>query len=90
MAGLFDDPEVDHWTPPVSPFDLPAAESYLARARRARATGAGVQLAITLDGQEPLGEILLYRAGERRQDAELAYAIGPGTGVSGSRSAQSN
>jgi RimJ/RimL family protein N-acetyltransferase len=76
MVQLFDEPEVGRWTPLPFPFDIPAAESYLARARHIREAGTGIHLAITTDGQEPLGEILLYRTGEHRQDAELAYAIG--------------
>lgn len=76
MVQLFDEPEVGRWTPLPFPFDIPAAESYLARARHIRAAGTGISLAITTDGQEPLGEILLYRTGEHGQDAELAYAIG--------------
>jgi RimJ/RimL family protein N-acetyltransferase len=76
MAQLFDEPEVGRWTPLPFPFGIPAAESYLARARHIREAGAGIHLAITTDGQEPLGEILLYWTGEHRRDAELAYAIG--------------
>jgi RimJ/RimL family protein N-acetyltransferase len=74
MVQLFDEPEVGRWTPLPFPFDIPAAESYLAR--HIREAGTGIHLAITTDGQEPLGEILLYRTGEHGQDAELAYAIG--------------
>lgn len=76
MAELFDDPQVDRWTPLAHPFDIPAATSYLALARRTRAAGVGIQLAITTDGHQPLGEILLFRRGENRQEVELAYAIG--------------
>lgn len=76
MVGLFDEQQIARWTPLVSPFDLAAAEAYLAKARRAREAGAGIQLAITTDGQQALGEVLLYRAGKHRADGEIAYAIG--------------
>lgn len=76
MTALFDDPEVARWTPLASPFDLRAARAYLARARQVRAGGRGLHLAITAGGEQARGEVLLYRAGEAGQDAELAYAIG--------------
>lgn len=59
MVGLFDNPEVAHWTPLVSPFDLAAAQEYLNKARRTAEIGDRIQLAITVDGEEPLGEVLL-------------------------------
>lgn len=45
-------------------------------ARQARADGRGIHLAITTDGHLARGEILLYRAGDHGQDAELSYAVG--------------
>jgi RimJ/RimL family protein N-acetyltransferase len=76
MVELFDEQQIARWTPLVSPFDLAAAEAYLAKARRARAAGAGIQLAITSDGLQALGEVLLYRTGKDRSDGEIAYAVG--------------
>jgi RimJ/RimL family protein N-acetyltransferase len=76
MVELFDEPQIARWTPLASPFDLSAAQAYLAKAREAHVAGRGIQLAITTDGRQARGEILLYRAGEDGQDAELAYAIG--------------
>ncbi|MHA4820102.1 GNAT family N-acetyltransferase [Streptomyces aculeolatus] len=48
--------------------------TYLARARERRADGR-IQLAITTDGHQPLGEILLFPT-QTPGEAELAYAIG--------------
>ncbi|MEU4833715.1 GNAT family N-acetyltransferase [Streptosporangium sp. NPDC023615] len=76
MVGLFDEPQVARWTPLRSPFDAGAAREYLARARAARAAGRGVQLAVTEDGREALGEVLLFLRPGEAQVAELAYAIG--------------
>jgi RimJ/RimL family protein N-acetyltransferase len=77
MVELFDDPAVDRFTPLRSPFDLTAARAYLNRARERRTADLRIQLAITTDGGRPRGEILLFRAGDDRHEAELAYAIGP-------------
>ena len=74
MSELFDDPEVDRWTPLEHPFDRPAAARYLARAWAAAQDGDGLQLAITTDGETPLGEVLLFdRSGD---GAEIGYAVG--------------
>jgi RimJ/RimL family protein N-acetyltransferase len=77
MAELFDDPQFDRWTPLASPFDLPAAQAYLSKAREQRSAGRVIQLVITTDGHDALGEILLVRREEDGpQVAELAYGIG--------------
>ncbi|MEV8631516.1 GNAT family N-acetyltransferase [Streptosporangium sp. NPDC051023] len=76
MVGLFDDPEVAYWTPLVSPFDLEAARVYLKRARERRAAGQRIQLAITVDGGEALGEVLLMRSGSGLEVAEIGYSVG--------------
>ena len=74
MTELFDDPEVDRWTPLEHPFDRAAAARYLARAWAAGQDGDGLQLAITTDGETPLGEVLLF---DRHGDgAEIGYADG--------------
>ncbi|GLY88351.1 GNAT family N-acetyltransferase [Actinoallomurus iriomotensis] len=82
MTELFNDPDVDRFTPLHAPFDLVAAHAYLNTARRTRAEGHRLQLAITTDGRTPQGEILLFHAradngGLIDATAELAYAIGP-------------
>jgi RimJ/RimL family protein N-acetyltransferase len=82
MVELFDDPQVDRWTPLRRPFDLAAARAYLHPARTRRAEGRSVQLAITTDEHTALGEVLLFVTGpDGREpdgrDAELAYAVGP-------------
>jgi RimJ/RimL family protein N-acetyltransferase len=74
MVELFDEPEVDAWTPLESPFDAAAAARYLERARTRRAEGRALQLAVTLDGGEAVGEVLLFDAANGA--AELGYAIG--------------
>jgi RimJ/RimL family protein N-acetyltransferase len=77
MVGLFDDPDVAYWTPLVSPFDLEAARLYLKRAQERRAAGKRVQLAVTADGGEPMGEVLLMLSELDLDVAEIGYAIGP-------------
>lgn len=76
MVGLFDDPAIAHWTPLASPFDLPAAEAYLARARQGRAAGLRLGLAITTDGTVPRGEALLIRENPGDRTASLGYTVG--------------
>jgi RimJ/RimL family protein N-acetyltransferase len=75
MVMLFDEESIDIWTPLESPFDAAAAQRYLERAYRGRAAGHGIQLAITTDSREPLGEVLLF-GGDSPGTAELAYAVG--------------
>ncbi len=76
MVALFDEPQVARWTPLRSPFDFDAAQEYLSQSRRARAADRGMQLAITKDGGEAQGEVLLFRVADEPGVAELAYAIG--------------
>ncbi|MFC7643389.1 GNAT family N-acetyltransferase [Streptosporangium lutulentum] len=76
MVGLFDDPDVAYWTPLVSPFDLEAARVYLKRAQERRAAGKRVQLAVTVDGGEPMGEVLLMLSELNLDVAEIGYAVG--------------
>ncbi|MFE2477092.1 GNAT family N-acetyltransferase [Streptomyces sp. NPDC059389] len=74
MPELFDHPDIAYWTPIVSPFDDEAARTRLDRARKMRADGTALLLAITVDGGAPLGEVMLKRAPE---GTELGYAVGP-------------
>ncbi|MEU8271114.1 GNAT family N-acetyltransferase [Sphaerisporangium sp. NPDC049002] len=76
MAELFDDPAIAYWTPLVSPFGLKAARDYLEKARRSRATGQRVHLAITTDGGRAKGEVLLSRSLVDDGTATLGYAVG--------------
>ncbi|MYS80650.1 GNAT family N-acetyltransferase [Embleya scabrispora] len=88
MVELFDEPEIDRWTPLASPFDAETARAYLKRARGARALNRGIQLAITVDGGEPCGEVLLFvdtdgpdidlgsDAARPTRVGEIAYGIG--------------
>ncbi|MFE9850940.1 GNAT family N-acetyltransferase [Streptomyces sp. NPDC005576] len=74
MPELFDHPDIAYWTPIVSPFDEAAARARLDLARRIRADGTTILLAVTVDGGAPLGEVMLRRAAG---GAEIGYAIGP-------------
>ncbi|GAA3033111.1 GNAT family N-acetyltransferase [Streptosporangium longisporum] len=76
MVRLFDDPEVAYWTPLASPFGPQAARTYLERSRQRRAAGERVQLAITVDGGEPAGEVLLMLSGLGLDVAEIGYSLG--------------
>jgi RimJ/RimL family protein N-acetyltransferase len=68
MVELFDDPEVAYWTPLVTPFDLEAAEGYL---DRAHLDNGRIHLAITTDGERPLGEVMLSQ-----ESAFVGYLVG--------------
>ncbi|MET9904156.1 GNAT family N-acetyltransferase [Streptomyces sp. NPDC006446] len=76
LVALYDDPEIDRWTPVASPFDTEAALAYLAAAEQKSAEGRAVQLAITTDGERPEGEILLFPGSADERDVELAYGVG--------------
>ncbi|WP_328557275.1 MULTISPECIES: GNAT family N-acetyltransferase [unclassified Streptomyces] len=76
LVALYDDPEIDRWTPVASPFDTAAALAYLAAAEQKSAERRGVQLAITTDGERPRGEILLFPGTADQRDVELAYGVG--------------
>ncbi|MHA6762979.1 GNAT family N-acetyltransferase [Streptacidiphilus sp. PAMC 29251] len=72
MAALFDDPDVARWTPLT---DAEAAKQYLLRGREARVAGRRLQLAVTLDGEVPLGEVVLMLR-EEEGEIELGYLVG--------------
>lgn len=74
MVTMFNTAEMDRWTPLPSPFDESIAIAYVENAHNARAEGS-VQLAITEDGQHPLGEVLLFPT-EEPDACEFAYAVG--------------
>ncbi|WP_250564194.1 GNAT family N-acetyltransferase [Sphaerisporangium fuscum] len=78
MTKLFDDPDVAYWTPLVAPFDMTAARNHLRRVRRGRLAGERIHLAITTDGREAKGEVLLSRTGWEPGTGSLGYAIGAG------------
>ncbi|EME62038.1 GNAT family N-acetyltransferase [Amycolatopsis decaplanina] len=77
MPGLFDNPAVARFTPLPSPFDEVAAKAHYAKYVTRRAEGTGLRLAITDDGGEPLGEVVLFLKGGPSGPAELGYAVGP-------------
>lgn len=74
MVALFDTAEMDRWTPLASPFDERAATAYVEHAHRARSNGS-LQLAITEDGEQPMGEVLIFPT-DTDDACELAYAVG--------------
>ncbi|WP_405756536.1 GNAT family N-acetyltransferase [Streptomyces sp. NBC_01420] len=77
LVELYDDPEIDRWTPVPSPFDTTAAREYLARAHEGREEGRKkAQLVITTDGEQPRGEVLLFPSELDARDVELAYGVG--------------
>ena len=66
MVELFDDPDVDRWTPLPSPFTADDARARLIKSRRSDL----ILLAITRDGMRPLGEVMVTTAGS------MGYAVG--------------
>ena len=76
LVAMLDEPEIARWTPMPSPFDMEAGIAYLKRAQQGRLTGQRVQLAITTDGRQPLGEVLLYGVDVGLREAELGYLVG--------------
>jgi RimJ/RimL family protein N-acetyltransferase len=75
MVELFDSDEMNRWAPLPSPFDRDEAARYVAAAHRQRVVDGTLQLAITLDGDAPLGEVLVFPGGSNGS-VELAYAVG--------------
>lgn len=72
MVELFDDPDIAYRTPLPSPFGLSEAHAYVERARGdAARSGGRLQLAITTDGERPLGEVLLSR-----EYGTVGYVVG--------------
>jgi RimJ/RimL family protein N-acetyltransferase len=78
LVALLDEPDIARWTPMPSPFDLEAGIAYLKRARQSRMSGQRIQLAITADGDRPVGEVLLFGVDAGLREAELGYLVGAG------------
>ena len=76
LVEMLDEPDIARWTPMPSPFDLEAGVAYLKRARQSRVTGQRIQLAITLDGGKPVGEMMLFGVDAGLREAELGYLVG--------------
>jgi RimJ/RimL family protein N-acetyltransferase len=76
LVELLDEPDIARWTPMPSPFDVAAGIAYLKRAYQGRISGQRIQLAITSDGDRPLGEVLLFGVDAGRKEAELGYLVG--------------
>jgi RimJ/RimL family protein N-acetyltransferase len=75
LVELLDEPDIARWTPMPSPFDVEAGVAYLKRALQGRLTGQRIQLAITVDGGRPLGEVLLFGVDAGLGEAELGYLV---------------
>jgi RimJ/RimL family protein N-acetyltransferase len=76
LVEMLDEPDVARWTPMPSPFDVAAGIAYLKRAQQGRTGGQRIQLAITTDGEKPLGEVLLFGVDAGLKEAELGYLVG--------------
>jgi RimJ/RimL family protein N-acetyltransferase len=76
LVQLLDETDVARWTPITSPFDVAAGVAYLKRAHQGRTSGQRIQLAITTDGERPLGEVLLFGQDTSLAEAELGYVVG--------------
>ena len=74
MVSMFNTAEMDRWTPLTHPFDDDVAAAYVELAHQGHAAGV-LQLAITRDGQQPLGEVLLFPT-DLADMCEFAYAVG--------------
>ncbi|MFJ8007273.1 GNAT family N-acetyltransferase [Streptomyces fagopyri] len=71
MQKLFDDPDVAYRTPLETPFDPAAALRYLNNAHQARQGNERIHLAVTTDGHQALGEILLNQV-----TSSIGYIVG--------------
>jgi RimJ/RimL family protein N-acetyltransferase len=71
MVALFNNPDVAYRTPMVSPFDETAARDYLRKARQAHARDQRIHFAITTDGGQAKGEVLLNRS-----QCSIGYIVG--------------
>ncbi len=76
LVAMLDEPDIARWTPMPSPFDVEAGIAYLKRAHQGRVSGRRIQLAITTDGERPLGEVLLFGVDLGLREAELGYLVG--------------
>jgi len=75
LVRLFDTPEMNRRTPLASPFDAAAARLYVQAAHDNRRRLGALQLAITQDGRQPEGEVIIFPT-ETEGTVELAYGVG--------------
>jgi len=75
LVRLFDTPEMNRRTPLASPFDAAVARLYVQAAHDVRRRLGALQLAITQDGWQPEGEVIIFPT-ETEGTVELAYGVG--------------
>lgn len=75
LVRPFDTPEMNRRTPSASPFDAAAARLYVQAAHDVRRRLGALQLAITQDGRQPEGEVIIFPT-EAEGTVELAYGVG--------------
>lgn len=74
LVALYATSEMDRRTPVASPFDEAAARRYVDGAHRARRDRGTLQLAITEDRDQLVGEVLAFPTDDV-DTVELAYAV---------------
>lgn len=74
LVSMFDTDEMDRWTPLPHPSDSGIAADYVRRAHAAKAEGT-LQLAITVDGGQARGEVIMFPTSDPGV-CEFAFAVG--------------
>jgi RimJ/RimL family protein N-acetyltransferase len=76
IVELFDDPDVDAWTPLPSPYTLVEARRMFDAAARRATLGQALKWAITKDGGVAFGEVLIMLGELEGPEVELGYVLG--------------
>lgn len=78
LEPLFGDPDVARFSSLPSVYSRAAALEHIGRLRAKRAAGELLALAVTRDGDVPLGNVnLVFRFGHRLREAALGYWMSP-------------
>lgn len=67
LLELFDDPQTDLHYPLGATLDMELGERYIERQRQFRTEGRRIDLAITLEGTKPIGQLGISLDGEKRE-----------------------